>query len=180
MPQRAHPLRRRALWLLAAGVAAAGLAVGIERAFLSGHAAPSWPPKPCVVHGVDARCGTFVVPENRATPNGRTIGLHVVFLPSRTQPERKDAVAYLAGGPGDAATEAALDQGWQSSALNIDRDMLLLDQRGTGESSRDGGDVTQYGTRMAMDDLDEVRAALGYRQLDVIGSSYGARPRRST
>jgi pimeloyl-ACP methyl ester carboxylesterase len=27
---------------------------------------------------------------------------------------------------------------------------------------------------MAMDDLDAVRAALGYRQLDVIGSSYGA------
>ena len=34
--------------------------------------------------------------------------------------------------------------------------------------------MTQYGTRMAMDDLDAVRAALGYRQLDVIGSSYGA------
>src|SRR5581483_9852043 len=33
---------------------------------------------------------------------------------------------------------------------------------------------TQYGTRMAVDDLDAVRAALGYRQLDVIGSSYGA------
>ena len=27
---------------------------------------------------------------------------------------------------------------------------------------------------MAMDDLEAVRAALGYRQLDVIGSSYGA------
>ena len=54
------------------------------------------------------------------------------------------------------------------------RDILLVDQRGTGRSSPHGGDVTQYGTRMAMDDLDAVRAALGYRQLDVIGSSYGA------
>ena len=52
--------------------------------------------------------------------------------------------------------------------------MLLVDQRGTGGSNPHGGDVTQYGTRMAMDDLDAVRAALGYRQLDVIGSSYGA------
>ncbi len=60
------------------------------------------------------------------------------------------------------------------SALNLYRDILLVDQRGTGRSSPDGGDVTQYGTRMAMDDLDAVRAALGYRQLDVIGSSYGA------
>ncbi|HEY1318395.1 MAG TPA: alpha/beta fold hydrolase [Gaiella sp.] len=121
-----------------------------------------------------ARCGTFVVPESRATPKGRTIRLHVVVLPARTQPARTDAVAYLAGGPGDAATHQALDQGWQSSALNIDRDLLLVDQRGTGGSNPHGGDVTRYGTRTAMDDLDAVRAALGYRQLDVIGSSYGA------
>ena len=90
------------------------------------------------------------------------------------KPVRKDAVTYLAGGPGDAATEQAVDQGWQSSALNLYRDILLVDQRGTGGSNPHGGDVTQYGTRMAMDDLDAVRAALGYRQLDVIGSSYGA------
>jgi pimeloyl-ACP methyl ester carboxylesterase len=52
---------------------------------------------------------------------------------------------------------------------------LLVDQRGTGGSKppRDA-DVTQYGTRMAMDDLDAVRAALGYRQLDLVGGSYGA------
>jgi pimeloyl-ACP methyl ester carboxylesterase len=37
-----------------------------------------------------------------------------------------------------------------------------------------GGDMRQYGTRMAADDLDAVRAALGYRRLDVIGSSYGS------
>jgi pimeloyl-ACP methyl ester carboxylesterase len=34
--------------------------------------------------------------------------------------------------------------------------------------------VNPYGTRTAMDDLDAVRPALGCRQLDVIGSSYGA------
>ena len=127
-----------------------------------------------MVQGIDARCGTFVVPENRAKPNGRTIGLHVVVLPAFSKPARKDAVTYLAGGPGDAATEQAVDQGQQLSALNMYRDILLVDQRGTGRSNPHGGDVTQYGTRMAMDDLDAVRAALGYRQLDVIGSSYGA------
>jgi pimeloyl-ACP methyl ester carboxylesterase len=52
--------------------------------------------------------------------------------------------------------------------------MLFVDQRGTGGSNPRGGDVTQYGTRMAVDDLEAVRKALGYRQLDVIGSSYGA------
>ena len=127
-----------------------------------------------MVQGIDARCGTFVVPENRAKPNGRTIGLHVVVLPAFSKPARKDAVTYLAGGPGDAATEQAASQSWQLSALNMYRDILLVDQRGTGGSNPHGGDVTQYGTRMAMDDLDAVRAALGYRQLDVIGSSYGA------
>ena len=89
--------------------------------------------------------------------------------------EPKDAVTYLAGGPGDAATEQWFAQGWQSSRLNTFRDLLLVDQRGTGGSKPPhDADVTQYGTRMAMDDLDAVRAALGYRQLDVIGSSYGA------
>ena len=56
----------------------------------------------------------------------------------------------------------------------MNHDILLVNQRGAGRSKRHDPDVTQYGTRMAMDDLDAVRAALGYRQLDVIGSSYGA------
>ena len=56
--------------------------------------------------------------------------------------------------------------------LRTTRDLLLVDQRGTGGSEpAHGGDVTQYGTRMAMDDLDAVRAALGYRQLDLYGGS---------
>jgi pimeloyl-ACP methyl ester carboxylesterase len=179
---RVHWLRRRVVWLLVGLVAAAGIVlgvvVGIDRAFYSGQARQSWPrswpPRLCVVQGIDARCGTFTVPENRAKSNGRAIGLRVVVLPASLKPVRKDAVTYLAGGPGDAATEQAVDQGWQLSALNLYRDILLVDQRGTGGSNPHGGDVTQYGTRMAMDDLDAVRAALGYGQLDVIGSSYGA------
>jgi pimeloyl-ACP methyl ester carboxylesterase len=162
------------MWLLVGLVAAAGIGVGIDRVFLSGQAQQSWPPKPCVVQGIDARCGTFVVPEDRTKPNGRTIVLHVVVLPAFSRPAPKVAVAYLAGGPGDAATEQAADLSQQLVTLNRYRDILLVDQRGTGRSNPHGGDVTQYGTRMAMDDLDTVRAALGYRQLDVIGSSYGA------
>ena len=183
VPHRFHWPRRWVLWmvigLVVAPVAAVGIAVAVDRAFFSGQAQYSWPryswpPEPCVVQGVDARCGTFVVPEDRARPSGRTIGLNVVVLPAFSKPARTDAVAYLAGGPGEAATEQAVNQGWQLSPLNMYRDILLVDQRGTGGSNPHGGDVTQYGTRMAMDDLDAVRAALGYRQLHVIGSSYGA------
>jgi pimeloyl-ACP methyl ester carboxylesterase len=162
------------VWLLVGLVATAGIVAGIDRAFFSNQARWSWPPEPCVVQGIDARCGTFVVPENRTKPNGRTIGLEVVVLPAFSRPARADAITYLAGGPGGAATDEAANLSQQWSVLHLYRDILLVDQRGTGRSSPDGGDVTQYGTRMAMDDLDAVRAALGYRQLDVVGSSYGA------
>ena len=171
---RAHWPRRWAVWCLVGLVASAGIGVGIDRAFFSGQARYSWPPEPCEVEGIDARCGTFTVPENRAKPNGHTIGLHVVVLPAWSKPVRKDAVTYLAGGPGDAATEQVAVRSQQLSLLNMNRDILLVDQRGTGRSKPHNADVTQFGTRMAMDDLDAVRAALGYRQLDVIGSSYGA------
>jgi pimeloyl-ACP methyl ester carboxylesterase len=62
----------------------------------------------------------------------------------------------------------------QLPLLNTNRDILLVDQRGTGRSKPHKADVAQYGTRMTMDDLDAVRAALDYRQLDVIGRPYGA------
>ena len=156
--------------------------------------------KPCVLQEINARCGTLVVPENRADPNGRKIGLHIVVLPAVIKPAAKDAVTYLAGGPGGAATMEAASLSQQFSGLNRRHDILLVDQRGTGGSNAFscpnpktplvsaaqlraftraclrafGGDMRQYGTRMAMDDLDAVRAALGYRQLDVIGGSYGA------
>jgi pimeloyl-ACP methyl ester carboxylesterase len=163
------------VWLLVGvGVAAAGIGVGIHQALFWGQARLVWPPGPCVVQGINARCGTFAVPENRAKPDGRTIGLHVIVLPAHLEPVKKDAVTYLAGGPGDAATEDAAIRSQQFALLNANHDILLVDQRGTGGSRRHDPDVTQYGTRMAMDDLDAVRAALGYRQLDVIGSSYGA------
>lgn len=172
-----HPVHRRyrwIAWLLVGLVAAVGIGVGIDRVFLSESERPSWPPEPCVAQGIDARCGTFVVPEDRAEPDGRTIGLNVVVLPAFSTPARTDAVAYLAGGPGVAATGLAADLSEQLAALHVRRDILLVDQRGTGRSTADGGDGTQLGTRAAMDDLDAVRAALGYRRLDVIGSSYGA------
>jgi pimeloyl-ACP methyl ester carboxylesterase len=175
LPHKTHWPRRWFFLLLVGALALAGIGVGISRTVFSGETRYSWPPEPCVVQGVDARCGTFVVPEDRAEPIGRTIGLNVVVLPALVEPARKDAITWIAGGPGDAATEMAIAQGWQSSALRTTRDLLLVDQRGTGGSKPPhGADMTQYGTRMAMDDLDAVRAALRYRQLDVYGGSYGA------
>ena len=171
-----HPIHwsRRVAWFLIGLVAVAGIGIAVNRAFLSAQKPYPWPPEPCVVEGIVARCGSLVVPENRAKPDGRRIGLHVVVLPSFSKPVKPDAVTYLAGGPGSAATDNVAIRSQQLTRLQTDHDILLVDQRGTGRSKAGHPDVTQYGTRMAMDDLDAVRTALGYRQLDVIGSSYGA------
>ena len=92
LPHRVHWPHRRVVWLVAGLVVAGGIAVGVDQAFFSGQARYSWPPESCVVQGIDARCGTFVVPEDRAKPNGHTIGLRVVVLPASYKPVRKDAV----------------------------------------------------------------------------------------
>jgi hypothetical protein len=129
---RVHWLQRWVVRLLVALVAAAGIVVGIvvgiDRALFSGQARYSWPPEPCVVQGIDARCGSFVVPENRTNPNAGTIGLNVIVMPASLKPARMDAVAYLAGGPGDAATELAARRSQQLTVLNMHRDILLVDQ----------------------------------------------------
>jgi pimeloyl-ACP methyl ester carboxylesterase len=156
--------------------------------------------KPCDVQSIPAGCGTLFVPEDRARPDGRKIGLHVVLIPARHQPAGRDVFTYLAGGPGVAATEETYEIATTWAPVRDHHDILLVDQRGTGRShplecrapkarvssaaarrayfrsclAALDGDVTQYGTRAAMDDLDAVRRALGYEQLDIYGVSYGA------
>jgi pimeloyl-ACP methyl ester carboxylesterase len=164
--------------------------------------------EPCRVAGVDEelRCGTFDVPENRMKPNGRTLPLRVVVLPAQSLRPAPEPVFLLAGGPGQAATELApaLARSWERQ----DRDLVLVDQRGTGEGHRLdcslGGsddnpqgylepvfqgrlaracrqelekraDLTQYSTPIAMRDIDDVRKALGYGRINLLGGSYGSR-----
>jgi pimeloyl-ACP methyl ester carboxylesterase len=92
---------------------------------------------PCKVPGedkeIDARCGVFEVWENRAARSGRKLHLQVVVLPA-LGPERKaDPIIYLAGGPGEAVTAGA---GFYESDLRRERDLVFVDQRGTGEPDR--------------------------------------------
>ena len=89
----------------------------------------------CNVAGVNARCGTLSVPENRAEPGGRRIQLNVVVIPAREQPARSDAFTYLAGGPGGAATSMASSVLSFWIGVNTHRDVVLVDQRGTGDSN---------------------------------------------
>ncbi|MEJ2678120.1 MAG: hypothetical protein P8174_03480, partial [Gemmatimonadota bacterium] len=80
-----------------------------------------------------AQCGTFTVWENRTARTGRTIDLNVVVLKATAKDPRPDALFFLVGGPGEAATTAA--PGIGRSPLRRNRDVVLVDQRGTGKSN---------------------------------------------
>ena len=93
--------------------------------------------RPCQIDGVEEEllCGTITVPENRDDPAGRQIDLHVVVL-SALDPEPGLAPLFdLAGGPGIAATSAAEFYATFGRAFRQHRDVVLMDQRGTGGSN---------------------------------------------
>ena len=82
----------------------------------------------------DTLCGKYEVFENRATKTGRRIALNIVLLPSTNQQQHApDPLFYLAGGPGGAATSYATEKFIQN--LRRNRDVVLVDQRGTGDSA---------------------------------------------
>ncbi|HST57744.1 MAG TPA: alpha/beta fold hydrolase, partial [Longimicrobium sp.] len=93
--------------------------------------------EPCTERGLpaDARCGTLRVPENRDQPGGRQLSLHVVVIPARTAAPAREAVTFFGGGPGQAATGFAGGFGELFGPVRETRDLLFVDQRGTGRSS---------------------------------------------
>src|SRR5215470_280742 len=71
--------------------------------------------KPCHVEGVkeELRCGKYEVFENRKTQAGRKLPLKIVVIPARQAHPEQGPVFYMAGGPGESATElAALVMTW--------------------------------------------------------------------
>jgi pimeloyl-ACP methyl ester carboxylesterase len=153
----------------------------------------------------DALCGTVTVFENRHTAIGRQIQLWVVVLPSLSNTPSDDPLFFLAGGPGQAAAQLASQIRAVFRQVQRTRDIVLVDQRGTGKSNplncrssasslrelTEGSevalarlrrclegynaDVRLYTTDVAMDDLDDVRAFLGYDRINLYGGSYGTR-----
>lgn len=81
-----------------------------------------------------AYCTPFEVPENHSDPHSRKIGLKLAIVKSDAQVAAKDLVVYLAGGPGEAATESYAQIASAFAPLRKHHDILLLDQRGTGGS----------------------------------------------
>ena len=92
--------------------------------------------KPCTGYDtpVDAYCGTFKVFENRETRQGRQIDLNIVLLPAVSSEAKRDPLFFLAGGPGQGAARMAKPIGELFRRVKTDRDIVLVDQRGTGHS----------------------------------------------
>ena len=163
---------------------------------------------PCELRGATgAKCGTFEVFENRATRKGRKISMNILVLPATGEPREPDPFFYFAGGPGSGASEDAPGIAQVFAKVREHRDLVFVDQRGTGKSHpldctlynpndqqsylgyffplddvrkcrvdlETKADLTLYTTSIAMDDIDEVRAALGYDKINLFGGSYGTR-----
>ncbi len=92
---------------------------------------------PCRVPDVEEEvlCGRYEVDEDRAAGTERKIGLNVVVLPATTADVAPDPLVFLAGGGVVPATSYA---GYFSGAfpdLRRRRDIVLIDQRGSGASN---------------------------------------------
>jgi pimeloyl-ACP methyl ester carboxylesterase len=82
-----------------------------------------------------ARCGVLNVPEDPARPAGRQLAIHFVVIPATGTPASPDPIVPLMGGPGEDAISAAAIYAAQFASLRTDRDLLLVDQRGAGQSA---------------------------------------------
>jgi pimeloyl-ACP methyl ester carboxylesterase len=76
------------------------------------------------------------VPEDRGRPGGRRISLRVAVLPADAPRAAPDPVFAIAGGPGQSIADVYPEIASAFDRLNRDRDVVLVDQRGTGGSAR--------------------------------------------
>jgi pimeloyl-ACP methyl ester carboxylesterase len=155
---------------------------------------------------VEIDCGYLTIPADHADPQSGKVRLAVTILRSQSSPggnstPTAEPLLVIAGEPGSAAT---LDvQYWLENPLLKERDIILVDLRGTGKSEpslncteikepgddsnsklvsacrqrleRKSIDLGQFTSAQSAADLDDLRQALGYAQWDVLGISYGAR-----
>lgn len=161
--------------------------------------------KPPLVSG--AECGVLDVDENSQVENGKKIGLNILRLPAINPVPKDDPLFIIAGGPGQSAVDVAEHLYYAFEEVRKSRDIIFVDQRGTGKSQpldcsgvakltqqltfgdrkteiksalRECADsysesLQFYTTPYAADDLDRVRQALGYQQINLWSVSYGTR-----
>jgi len=152
-----------------------------------------------------ARCGTLSVPLDPAAPDGERIEIFVARVAALSAEPRPDPLLLIQGGPGESTVDFYLQARGAFEQARRDRDIVLVDQRGTGRSAEGFAceapddlsldtadsdviarvidacidelkhDPRFYTTSVAVRDLDAVRAALGIETWNVYGVSYGTR-----
>lgn len=159
---------------------------------------------PLRVTSVAALCGTLRVPLDFEHREAGAIGLNVAVVAALNRRSTAAPLFILAGGPGQSAVQMYVAQAGAFARINRNHAIVLVDQRGTGQSSPQsceypeewqepadplpallgatadclhklGPMVRFYTTGAAVRDLDAVRAALGYASIDLYGASYGTR-----
>ena len=135
-------------------------------------------------------------------PGGPTPGAVTLALRRHRAPigEARTAIVALAGGPGQAAVPFAEDFAELLGPIAATRDLIVFDQRGTGESgalsckalghisaatpppaairacaAQLGGARAFYGTAASVADIEAIRQAGGYERLVLYGTSYGTK-----
>jgi pimeloyl-ACP methyl ester carboxylesterase len=165
---------------------------------------PSKTERSCHLPGVveALRCVSVDVPLDYAKPQGAPLKLHVTVAPAYRQGTRGDPLFVLAGGPGQAGSDVLPLLKLAFDRVRATRDIVFIDQRGTGRSGKldceskpehermtddelmaelrtcianNRQPLAAYTTANAARDLEQVRRALGYRQVNLWGGSYGTR-----
>lgn len=153
----------------------------------------------CLFPALDrVTCGTLFVPENRAAGNNTPIELAVAILSASNGSPASDPVIYLEGGPGGAPLLAVEE--FLEHPININRDLILIDQRGTGFSQPslncwemeegesddplgdcyqrlqdEGVDLNGYNSVESAADINDLITTLDYEEVNLWGISYGTR-----
>lgn len=177
---------RRPLTLLAATLAATAVAAPAAHSQIRFRDCPG----PGTV-----RCATLPVPLDRSGAVPGQVRLHVERVTAAAR--RDGALVALAGGPGQAAALFTEDFAQTLGPALRNRDLVVLDQRGTGRSGAlscsllqradllDAADEAaacaeqlgprrdHYSTAASVDDIEALRAALGRERISLYGVSYG-------
>jgi pimeloyl-ACP methyl ester carboxylesterase len=145
-------------------------------------------------------CGNLTVPIDRSGGVPGTISLRVVRIQAQRPSSPRKAVFAFAGGPGQGATPFATSFAADLARTQRTRDIVVFDQRGTGESGpldctdvdrvRDireadaqvracaqklGAAAPFYTTQDTVADIESIRSELGYEQIGMFGVSYGTK-----
>jgi pimeloyl-ACP methyl ester carboxylesterase len=111
------------------------LALGLAAALTTVSVAE--PLKPCRIAGfrTDVQCGVLRRALDPSQPGAAQIDVHYVVVPALARRKLLDPIFVLAGGPGQSAIGVAPMMAQQMSRLNNRRDLVFVDQRGTGRSA---------------------------------------------